>query len=478
MKTDRKSNAMQAFLGERGSASVWALSLMVSSMVVGGLAIDGSNAWRVRQKLQIAADAASLAAAQKLPDVDAARTMALDVAQRNLGGDALDQAAIMAQDVKFGTWSDAKGFTEGATDDGTVTAVQIDAARSLRRGNALGTFLLGLVGVDSFEPSVSSTAIPMTTSTVGNKLSCEDAMILTSGQMNTGGGNVLNGDICLHGTRGLLTGGGDYYAGGVQLSAATRAQVTVNYTVPGSETADEVARASDLTPVVLPKLSSMFETLWSGIYSGLSKPNGKDLVVDGYYTGNLLPDFLKDSNGRIAVVYVDNNGWWTVQPGQLQPHTIYLVNHGMQIAGGVQAQNVAIIARGDIGVGGGANLHYTNDYFFSTGTINTGGDIYWGDAGSYCTSGAYSVYTFAYNTVSLGGWGGGAGAHGLFGAAKTFSPGGAMKNSGGLYFEASNDTQLGGNLSFNACGKRLESFYDSAVPRQTTTVTKTGKLKL
>ena len=53
-----------------------------------------------------------------------------------------------------------------------------------------------------------------------------------------------------------------------------------------------------------------------------------------------------------------------------------------------------------------------------------------------------------------------------------------MKNSGGLYFEASNDTQLGGNLSFNACGKRLESFYDSAVPRQTTTVTKTGKLKL
>ncbi len=461
----------QRLAAEQGAASVWAIYMVLITMVLGALTIDAANGWRVRNQLQITADAAALAAAAKLPDTAAARALALEVAQKNLGA---GEAALSAEDVRFGTWVEGQGFAET---EGEANAVRVTAARTTARGNALETVMMPLVGVDALEPGASAIAVSASTESAGGALGCEDAMILTSAYMDTGGGNTLKGNICLHGKTGLHTGGGDYYAGGVQLSAATKGQVTVNYTVPGSATADEVARGSDLAPVVLPKLKTMFEALWSDISKNLASPNGKDLIVDGYYTGKLLPDFLKDSNGKTAIVYVDNYGWWSAQPGQIKPYTIYLVNHGMQISGGVQVQNAAIIARGDIGVGGGTNLHYTNDYFFSTGTINTGGSIYWGDTGNYCATGRYSVYAFAYNTVSLGGWGGGSGAHGLFGAAATFSPGGAMQNSGGLYFESSNNAYLGGNLKFQGCGTRLEAFYDQALPQGAAKRTEAGRLK-
>ena len=65
----------------------------------------------------------------------------------------------------------------------------------------------------------------------------------------------------------------------------------------------------------------------------------------------------------------------------------------------------------------------------------------------------------------------------FFGAAATFSPGGAMQNSGGLYFESSNNAYLGGNLKFQGCGTRLEAFYDQALPQGAAKRTEAGRLK-
>ncbi len=444
--------------GACGGATPFALFTLIFGTLMAGIAVDQANGWRQHNRVQIAADAVALAAAAQLPDLDAARRIGLEVARRNLNDLA---SAIGEDDIHFGRLLDDGSFVLTAAGE-EPKAVRVQGDLNTAKGNPISTYFLHMVGVPVLETGATSIALTGTTPGNGAALGCEDAMILTDANMDTGGGNDLRGNICLHGRTGLHTGGGDYYAGGVQLSAERANLVTVNYTVPGSATADEVRRASDLRPVILPKLQAMFDELWTEL--SVPGANGKDLRVDGYYTGDLLPDFLKDSQGRIAIVHVDN-GWWTAQPGELKPYTVYLVNHGMQIAGNVQAQNTGIIARGQIGIGGGPGLHYTNDFLFALDTINAGGDIKWGDEGRYCETGQYSAYTFAVKgMVSLGGWGGGGGAHGLFGAAPRFNPGGAMRNSGGLYFEAGQSTQLGGNLKFQACGVRLDSHYPQAMP--------------
>ncbi len=461
MKSDRSGmpgrHICRFVRAESGAVSVATLFLVIIGLLLAGVALDSANAWRVQNRLQIAADASALAAAAQLPDRALAREIAMEVARRNLEGEPL---ALVPDDIVFGSITETGGF---AAHGGEADAVRVSTGKTAGRGNPLGTMFLRLVGVPTLNPGGVSVASSSSGGKTGAALGCEDAMILTENSIDTGGGNTLNGNICLHGRLGVHTGGNDWFGGGVELSAERIGDVVVNHTRSGSATADEIRRASDLRPVVLPKLQTMFDELWKAL--SVEGANGRDLQVDGYYTGDLLPDFLKDSQGRIAIVYIDN-GWWTAQPGDLKPHTVYVVNHGMQIAGNVQAQKVGILAKGQIGIGGGPNLHYTDDFFFATGMINSGGDIQWGDPGTYCETGRYSVYTFSVtSTVSLGGWGGGAGAHGLFGAAPGFSPGGAMRNSGGLYFEARNFVPLGGNLAIKGCGKRLEAEFDQAMPK-------------
>ena len=59
---------------EKGGVSAMSLFTTMGILAVGGLAIDTGNAYMVRNKLQIASEAAALAASQALPDV-AARTV-------------------------------------------------------------------------------------------------------------------------------------------------------------------------------------------------------------------------------------------------------------------------------------------------------------------------------------------------------------------------------------------------------------------
>ncbi|NPD15616.1 hypothetical protein HOY34_10425 [Xinfangfangia sp. D13-10-4-6] len=449
-------NFRQFTRDQSGAVSVATLFLLVLALLMAGVAVDSANAWRMQNRLQIAADAAALGAAAQLPDREKATEIAQELMRRNLDAGT---HTFGPSDLRFGSIDETGAFFEH---DDDAEAVRVDTGMTEKRGNPLGTMFLRLVGVPTLSPSGGSIAVSSGGDGTNASPGCEDAMILTDNSMDIGGGNTLDGKICLHGRNGLHTGGNDWYSPEVRLSAQSAQDVTVNHVRQGSATAEQVRTGSDLRPVVLPKLQSMFDELWAALE--VPDANGRDLQVDGYYTGDLLPDFLKDAQGRIAIVYIDN-GWWTAQPGDLKPNTVYVVNHGMQIAGNVQAQKVGIIAKGQIGIGGGPNLHYTDNFFFATGMINSGGDIQWGDAGKYCENGRYSVYTFSVNsTVSLGGWGGGAGAHGLFGAAPGFNPGGAMRNSGGLYFEARNFVPLGGNLKFNGCGKRLNAEYDQALP--------------
>ncbi len=416
---------------------VWTLVILV----VGGLALDGTNAWRVRSQLRVTADAASLAAAMFVDDQDAARSAAIQVAAANMppsqNGSVLDPG-----EIQFGEWDPVtRSFDSASTD---VNAVRVVTRRSSARGNALRTHLLKLAGFESWDVSVA--AIAMARTTEGG---CSSATIMTSGYMDTGGGNTLLKGVCLHGETGVHTGGNDFYDSTVRISAADESTITINYTAPGGATAEEVKVEGSKQPKILPELNTMFASQFGPLFNS----------SDTTYSGDLFPDFVKGTGGQANIVRV-NTGWWTIQPGDLQPNTIYLVNHGVQFAGGVDAHNVAIIANGQIGVGGGPALHFHDVYFFGAGDLNFSGDVMWGDQGTYCDSGRYNTYLFSKTSLSLGGFGSATGAYGVVGAAPQFSPGGAMKSSGGLYFEAYQNVALGGDLNISGCDEALEADFE------------------
>lgn len=468
MQAEPKTKASKFLRQDAGTASIWGLGLTVATMLVGGLALDGSNAWRVQRKMQAASDAAALAAAQKLPDIDAARAMALEVAQKNLGDNSMDEAAITAEDVKFGKWTDANGFTE--TDD-DPDAVIVDGSRTVERNNQLGTMLLGLVGVDYFEPTVASTAISASRETAGATLSCEDAAIISSNYVELGGGSSYTGDLCVHGTTGVHGGGYNYFGPGVHLSALSKSLVTIGTTQAGSASADEIARASDLSPVVLPKLDSMFDALWTDVSKNLVNPNGNDLNVDGYYTGTLFPDYLKDSTGKIAIVYLSSGRWF--QPSEVQPNTIYISNGNVGVGWGAVMDTDAFLVKGSFQLSGGYSGVYDHNYIFATGDVSLA-DSKIGNPNTYCTDGKYTNYIFSKTRVNTGG---GSALYGIFGAAPTYEPGGGYLNAGGYYFETSNYSSLGGGMSIAGCGKRLDAMYDSAIPTEQVSRVVAGKLK-
>ncbi len=444
---------------EDGAASVWSIFWMTMMMMISGFVLDVSNAYRIRAQLQATADASALAAAGKLPDAEAARNAAIALSEINMPVDTNGHVTLPSM-VEIGYYDASGGFVP---DSEPFEAVRVSAARGNGAGLPVPTFLIGMMGKESWNVAASSTARIRAGISNGGGDICGGAMILSAGEMNTGGGNTFSDGVCLHGETGLHTGGNDWFSSDVRLSAADIATVVISPVRAGSATAEQVRRETSLSPSILPTLDARFSTLWSTLYeSGITT-----------YGGDLLPSFIYNASGYANIVRV-NQWWWTVQPGDLQPHTIYLVNHGMQLAGGVDAQNVALIANGQIGVGGGRALHFDKIYFFGAGALNLAGNISYGDPATYCDDGKFDVYLFSKERIGLGGWGPSAAIHGMVAAAPDINPGGSLKSSGGIYMETWNTMQLGGNTQIAGCGEQLEADFDLTFPPGEQTVVAAG----
>ncbi len=439
-------NAIKSFLFRRteGGATVGNILWFIVAAMVSGVALDGANAWRLQQQLQIAADAAALAAAANIEDQTEASRIALEVAGLNLA--AAHGDAILDTDIVFGIWDETTGaFEAGETPS---NAVRVTAQRNAERDNQIGTFLLKLAGIDRLNAAAQSMALAVTTAS-----GCENATILTSASMSTGGGNTWNNDVCLHGETGVHTGGNDYYGEGVYVSAANESDVVINTVASGSRSAEEVAVGRSLQPVIVPQLDTMFNTLWTEL-------SGRDGQT---YTTGTLPSFMSGATIReLSATWVvfkpagSLQPWEHSNPGvvEIAENTIYVAPGSVTFEGNVDADNIAIIANNMIQIGGGANLSFTNVYFFAGTQFNASGSVLWGDPATYCDSGSYNAYLFARTFMSLGG---AAGVYGVVGAAPQFSPGGAMQSAGGVYFEASTNVALGGNYNVTGCGSSLSS---------------------
>ena len=321
---------------QRGAASVWALFWTMMMMIVSGFTLDVANAYRIRTLLQATADASALAAARQLPDGDAARQAARDLSRINMPVADHGEVSPLAM-IEIGGWdADSQSFVSG---DPASNAVRVTAARGAGAGLPVPTFLVGLVGREEWHVAASSTARARSGGSGQLTNLCPGALILSADTLQAGGSNELKDGVCLHGQNGVHFGGGDWFDPDSRVSAFDEDTIYIGSVRHNSATRAEVIAESDLAPVIVPELPAMFDTLWSTLFNSSISA----------YGGSLLPDFIKDPATGMARIVRVNQWWWTVQPGDLEPYTIYMVNHGMQLAGGVDAQNVAIIANGQIG---------------------------------------------------------------------------------------------------------------------------------
>ncbi len=438
---------------ERGAASVWALFWTMMMMIVSGFTLDVANAYRIKALLQATADASALAAVRLLPDEDAARQAAIALASINMPADEHGQVTNAAM-IEIGSWRGENGvFVVGHP---AADTVRVATARGGAGGLPVPTFLVGLLGRDDWHVAASSTARARAAGAGQMQNLCPGALILSADTLQFGGSNELNEGVCVHGENGVHFGGGDFFDEDARVSAADEGAIYIGHTVGGSAKRADVVAEQSLEPILTPQLPAMFDALWDTLYeSSISA-----------YGGDLLPDYVKDPATGMARIQRVNQWWWTAQPGDLQPYTIYMVNHGMQIAGGVDAQNLAIIARGQIGVGGGPSLVFDKVYIFGTGQLNFSGDIGYGDPETWCDAAVYDAYLFSTDSISLGGWGAHSWLYGLMAAAPSFAPGGAMKSAGGLYIEADQTIQMGGNTNITGCPNPMTGHYDQVVVEQ------------
>ena len=449
---------------ESGSATIGGLYFSVAALMLAGLAVDQANGWAAQTRLQVATDAAALAAAMDLPDLDAARAMAITVATENLGRAGI----VTAGDVIFGIWDEAQGSFVPTEEAALANAVQVRADLSAAGGDALPTYLLRLVGLNSWNIAAATTATnsaargadPGPTAT--RAVNCNMMTVISYGSIQTGGGNDLAKGVCIHGQVGVATGGGDHYDRDVTFSAPALDDIFIASYLPNNISFEELTLRRSLEPTILPLIDDLMIDLWTALYA----------AAPASYEGALLPDFLFETGPADVVI---KEGWWAIQPGELSPGTIYVVNGSAQFAGDVYAEDVAFIVNGDLGTGGGWQLHF-EDVFFIGRNLNLAGNVTWGEHGTQCKKDYFSVYLLGTESLSMGGWGNAVSVNGVVGAAPLWSPGGNMK-ARNVYFETGRpgymtgtslggdiETSLGGDLSINGndCSFELRTHFPMA----------------
>lgn len=154
--------ARRLFRSERGGATAFSLFLIATTLMLGGYAVDVGNVIAARSKLQVTADAAAHAAlvTRELKPESEAKAAALAVVEENMPSDVYG-TVLTEDDIIFGTWdADTQTFTEGGL---WYDAVKVETKQLDDLGNPVVTYLLKLVGLDSWNlitPSIFATYHP------------------------------------------------------------------------------------------------------------------------------------------------------------------------------------------------------------------------------------------------------------------------------------------------------------------------------
>ena len=160
MRSTRLNDLWRRLCHDRRAAMIPLLALLVlGACAAAAFAIDLGRARALSQSLKSAADAAALAAATRLPDVDAANAAALDYVEKNMPsaefGRVLDPA-----DIEIGRWDPTThAFVAGdpKRNDG-ASAVRITTRLADANDNPLTTFFAGVLGFSTLDLAATAVA--------------------------------------------------------------------------------------------------------------------------------------------------------------------------------------------------------------------------------------------------------------------------------------------------------------------------------
>jgi Flp pilus assembly protein TadG len=152
--------ALSRFVGalsrdERGAIALFFAGAMFAILGFTSFAIDSSYLYIMQNQLQIAADAAALAAARDLPDGAAARARARDISARNMPV-AVNGNVLTDADVRTGQWNTAAhAFADGAA---PFSAVRVTTRRAKANANPVPTFFASILGIPEVDLTATATA--------------------------------------------------------------------------------------------------------------------------------------------------------------------------------------------------------------------------------------------------------------------------------------------------------------------------------
>lgn len=193
-----------------GAASALALVFFIVTAMIGGLAIDSMNITRTRTIMQVAADTTAHAAMyyRGLEGEQSAKQKALPIGQTAVPSRVYG-AALTLSDIEFGFWTpETLTFSPS---QGSETAVRVTVTLHEQRDNALRTFLLRLIGKNSFNLSVSSVY-------VGRIEPCFSQGFVARERIDIRSNNTYVRNFCIHSNDYVEFNNNNYFEPGVVVS--------------------------------------------------------------------------------------------------------------------------------------------------------------------------------------------------------------------------------------------------------------------
>lgn len=189
---------------ERGGYTIWSLVWFMLYVAIGGLAVDVTDAYRMRTLLQSTADAAALAGVMSLPDqseaVSQATAYAFENMQQNTHG-----TVLRSSEVYVGTWDfDTETFTAGTADP---NAVYVITRRADANENALGMNFLRILAIAGLDPRWNINTDAVAVRYIPDCISKNGLVAMN--KVDVTSNNHFN-DICVHGQNAYEDQGQDY----------------------------------------------------------------------------------------------------------------------------------------------------------------------------------------------------------------------------------------------------------------------------
>jgi Flp pilus assembly protein TadG len=209
----------RAVADESGGMTVFGLYITLIALVIGGLALDVSNAIRMRTMLQMTADSAAHAAlvVRETGTAEEAAAAAMEVVEGIMPSELYGDT-VLASDIVFGTWDDTTGsFTANPS---SRNAVLVDANQIAERQNSVGVFLMQFVGRDDWSilrRSVFTTYLP----------SCFREGLVAEHYVAVSSGNYYEKGFCIHANDFVELNSGNTFEEGVIVSMPNHTDVVL-----------------------------------------------------------------------------------------------------------------------------------------------------------------------------------------------------------------------------------------------------------